>query len=132
MDHVGLDHQILIDELGRVGVVGVNAAHLGGCQNHGVRTFRLKKVSHSSLVRQVQLRMGACQRFNTLRLKTTKDRAANHSPVSRDIDFHPSVLLRDRQVQPVVLQQPMALGGLQIFGHHFPAHFLGADLRLPS
>jgi hypothetical protein len=34
VDDVGLDHQVLVDELGRVGVVGVDAADLGRGQIH--------------------------------------------------------------------------------------------------
>ena len=29
VDHVSLHHQVLVDELGRVGVVGVDAAYFG-------------------------------------------------------------------------------------------------------
>ena len=39
MDEIGLDHQVLVDELGRKGIVGVDAADLCGCQ---VCVFRSK------------------------------------------------------------------------------------------
>ena len=35
-DHIGFDHQILIDEIGRLGVIGVDTADQRGRQKYGV------------------------------------------------------------------------------------------------
>ena len=53
VDNVSLDEQIVFDEFSRVGVVGMDAAHLGGCQNDVFRFFGCKKGLYSSLVAQV-------------------------------------------------------------------------------
>ena len=59
VDDVGLHHQVLVDEFGRVGVVGVDAAHLGGGQVDLVGLLRREEGAHGSLVGKVQFRMGA-------------------------------------------------------------------------
>ena len=43
VDDVGLDGQVVADELGRVGVVGLDAAHLGRGQEHVFRAFSAAK-----------------------------------------------------------------------------------------
>ena len=53
MHQVGLDHQVLVDELGRVGVVRVDAAHPGRGQVHLVDGALLEKPLHRLLVDQV-------------------------------------------------------------------------------
>ena len=50
---VGLDHQVLVDELGRVGVVGVDAADFGGSQVHLGGLFLGKESLHGGLVGEV-------------------------------------------------------------------------------
>ena len=59
INHVSLNHEVLVDEFGRVGVVGMNAAYLGGGQVDLVRLFSLEEGAHGGLVGQVQLGMGA-------------------------------------------------------------------------
>ena len=59
INHVGLHHQILVDEVGRVGVVGMNATDLGGGQIDLSGLLRSKKRAYSRLVGQVELFMGA-------------------------------------------------------------------------
>ena len=62
MDSVSLDQQIIFDEFSRVGVVGMNAAYLGGCQNHVVGFLDCKKSLYRRLIAQIQFGMGACDK----------------------------------------------------------------------
>jgi len=57
IDHIALDHQVLEDELGRVGVVGVDAADFRGGEVDLVRPFRSEELPHCCLTRQIQLCM---------------------------------------------------------------------------
>ncbi len=88
VNHVGLHHQVLVDELGRVGVVGVDAADFGGGQVHLGGLFLCKEGLHGGLVGQVQLRMGAGDKVGlALLLKGADDGAADHAAVACDVDF---------------------------------------------
>ncbi|MPN06405.1 hypothetical protein SDC9_153661 [bioreactor metagenome] len=42
-DHVGFDGEVFVDEIGWIGVVGVDAANLGGCQEYVVGLFFFKE-----------------------------------------------------------------------------------------
>ena len=55
LDDIRLDHQVLVDELGRVGVVRVDSAHLRGGKINLVGFFRSEERTHSRLIRQVEL-----------------------------------------------------------------------------
>ena len=59
MDDVVLDLEVLIDELGRIGGIGVDTAHLGSSQNDVVRFFSRKKVAYGLLLSQIELCMAA-------------------------------------------------------------------------
>lgn len=54
MDEICLDEQIVVDEFGRVGVVGVDAAHLGCGQENVVRALPVEEGADSGLVQEVQ------------------------------------------------------------------------------
>lgn len=53
VNHVGLHHQVLVDELGRVGVVGVDAAYFGGGHVNLGGLFLGKEGLHGGLVGEV-------------------------------------------------------------------------------
>ncbi|OPY06287.1 MAG: hypothetical protein A4E66_02256 [Syntrophus sp. PtaB.Bin001] len=55
VDYVYLDHQILIDEFRRIGIVGKDSADPGGCQIYLIGLFRFKKTADGCLVGKVQL-----------------------------------------------------------------------------
>ena len=55
VDDVGLDHQVVVEELGRVGVVGEDAADLGGGDEHGLRPASRHPALDRGLPRQVDL-----------------------------------------------------------------------------
>ena len=87
MDHSGLHHQILIDEVGRIGVVGMNAAHLGRRQDHVVDVLIAEKRPHRPLVQQVKLGMGpGDDPVVTEPLQTPDDGRADHAPVTGNKD----------------------------------------------
>ena len=53
VNHVGLHHQVLVDELGRVGVVGVDAAYFGSGQVDLGGLLFFKESLHGGLVSEV-------------------------------------------------------------------------------
>jgi len=54
MDHVGLYHQIVVDEFTFAGTVGDDAPHPCGSQKNVFRLLGGKKGSHSCLIPQIQ------------------------------------------------------------------------------
>lgn len=58
-DHVGLDHEVLVNEVGGVDVVGVDAAHLGRGQIHLLRFDLREEGAHGGLVSEVEFGVGA-------------------------------------------------------------------------
>ena len=52
---VRLDHQVVVDELRRVGAVGHDPAHLGRRQEHVLRAHLIEQAAYLSLVPQVHL-----------------------------------------------------------------------------
>jgi hypothetical protein len=59
VNDVGLDHQVLVDELGRVAVVGVNAADFGGGQVNLVGAFLGKEGIDGRLIGEVEFGVAA-------------------------------------------------------------------------
>jgi hypothetical protein len=59
VDDVGFDHQVLVDEFRRVGVVGVDAANLGGGEVDLVGLFGFEKGAHGGLIGEVEFGVGA-------------------------------------------------------------------------
>ena len=49
LNEVGLHHQVLVNEVGAVGVVGMDAAHFGRCNEQVVRLFCFQKNFHLCL-----------------------------------------------------------------------------------
>ena len=87
MDHVALDHQILVDELGRVGVVGMDAAHLGSSEIDLVDALALEEGADSGLVGEVKFGMGAGDQVGvSLGLQCPNDGGSNHAAMAGDVD----------------------------------------------
>ncbi len=90
VNHVGLHHEVVINEIGRVGVVGVDAAYLGSGHIDLGRLLLGKEVLHRLLVAQVKLGVAAgdeaCAR-HTLGQQRAHNGAAHHATVTRDVDF---------------------------------------------
>ena len=88
VDDVGLYGQVVPNELGRVNVVGQDAADFGGGQKHIGRLRFFKKLSCSVLACQVQLAMGSQQQVGVARrLQVANDGRANQATVACDVDF---------------------------------------------
>ena len=58
MDHVGSDHQVAVDKLGRVGVIGVDPADPCRCQVDVIGLFRLQEIVDLLLVFQIDFNVG--------------------------------------------------------------------------
>src|SRR5690606_10861056 len=91
------------------------------------------------LVQQVQLVPRAGDQVAVAeRLQPTHDRRADHPAMAGDEDalilfpWHGSVLHADRNIVPVLLEQGVTAGDLQVFIDHLGAHLLHADLRRPA
>lgn len=79
MNHVGLDHQILVDEFGRIGVVGMDAAHLCRRQDHVVDRVLGKPGLDLRLVGQVAIGTIRRQHLNVpAPLQLAHDGRADH------------------------------------------------------
>jgi hypothetical protein len=55
---IGLDHQVLIDEFSRIGVIGMDTASLSGSEEDVFRFFLGEEIRHCLLVDEIQLGMG--------------------------------------------------------------------------
>ena len=55
INHVALNHQVVVQELAPVGVVGVNAAYFGRGQNHVIGLFGFVEGLHGLLAPQIEL-----------------------------------------------------------------------------
>jgi hypothetical protein len=86
---IALDDEVVVDEVGRVGVVGDDAADLGRCQDHDIGPFHRQEGSHRGLVLEIELRLSAGDEFDRLArplpgLEPPQDRRAHHAAVAGD------------------------------------------------
>ena len=149
VDDVGFDHQVLVDEFGRIGVVGVDAADLGGGQVDLVGPLFGKEGVDCLLVGEVELGVStsddlwrgglhiACQAALAITDELPDDGRTNHSTVAGDVD---SGFSHDRQHSFVVIEgletshldQRIAPGRAVIGENHFLDQLLQAGLRRPA
>ena len=88
MDDVVLDLEILIDELGRIGGIGVDTAHLGSSQNDVVRFFSRKKVAYGLLLSKIKFCMAAnAQVFIARAAQSPADSTAHQTAMSGHKEF---------------------------------------------
>ena len=123
MYHVTLNHQVLVDELRGVGVIGVNSANFCCGKNNHVWPLRLHEVADGQLVGQIQLGMGAGDNiFLTSGPKLPGDRAAYHAAVASDVILSHCVSLssRVRLAVPVHALLKVSSGALPC-GHRRPS-----------
>ena len=89
LDDIGLHHQVVVDEVRRVGTVGVDAPDQGGRQDHLVRLLGGKEMPHGRLVGEIEFGMGAHQqplgRMPFLQ-QPADDGRADHTAMSGDVD----------------------------------------------
>ena len=87
VDDIGLDHQIDVDELGRIGVVGMDAADLGGGQDHMVDFLMAEKIPHRRLTGEIEFGMAAGDDLPAAEvLQLPDDGRTDHAAMSGDID----------------------------------------------
>jgi len=88
-DHVGLDHEVLVNEVGGVGGVGVDAADLGRSQVDLIGLLCRKEAAHGGLVGQVELGVGAGDDValgHAIGLQLAHDGRADHAAVAGHVD----------------------------------------------
>ena len=88
MDQVGLDREVLVDEVRPVGIVGVDAADLGGGDDHQIRPVLAEPAKGRALVSEVQLVTGRGEDLGRVApgLKPPYDRGTDHPAVAGDED----------------------------------------------
>jgi hypothetical protein len=87
MNHVALNHEIFVNEFRTVGVVGVDAAHLGRRKEHNIERLATEEIFHGLLVDQVQLAMCAGDDAVVPPAgEQPHEGRADHPPVAGDID----------------------------------------------
>ena len=86
MDNIGLNHQVLIDEVGGIRVVGPDSPDLCGGQIDPPGTLLSKEVIYGLLVREVKLRMSS---RNDVSITAQPDPAQHggtyHAAVTRNV-----------------------------------------------
>ncbi len=88
IDDVGFNHQIVVNELGGVGVVGVYSAHLGSGQVDLIRFLGMEKSADGLLVREVEFGVSAGEEVGlTLLLQGANNGRTHHAPMSGNINF---------------------------------------------
>jgi hypothetical protein len=88
VDQVGLDHQVLVQELGPVHVVGLDAAHLGCGNVDVIRLLRLDEIMHGALIEQIQLGpAGGNDPGVARRLQAANNGRAHHATVAGNENF---------------------------------------------
>ena len=92
VNDIGLNHQIVIDEVRRIGVVGVNPTHPGRCQNHHIRAHILHEGMHRGLISEIQLDMGAGDQLHRFTrgspaFQPAQNGATDHPAMAGDVDF---------------------------------------------
>lgn len=82
-NHAGLDLEVVEQEIGRVGVVGLDATYLGRRQHHHRGLVLGKPALHSRAVFQIQLGAAGCDQVGVARpLQRAADGAARHAAVA--------------------------------------------------
>ena len=84
---VGLDRQVVVDEVRREAVVGHDAAHLGGSQKDEFRPLELEKGLRRALVGQIEFGARAQDQVGVSgRLQAAHDRAAYQAAMAGNED----------------------------------------------
>jgi hypothetical protein len=88
LHYIGLNNKVIVDEVCRVGIVGVDASDLGCSQENVFWPLVFEKILHILLDFKIQLWMGAQDEvLVTLGLKATKDGGADEARMTSYIDF---------------------------------------------
>ena len=93
LNQVGLHHQVLVDEVGTVGVVGMNTPHLGCSDEQIVGLFGLQKSLYLGLARQVKLGMRAGDDvLIAVRLEAANNGRTHHATMTSHVNLVACVL----------------------------------------
>ena len=84
VDQVGLDDEVVIEEVGGTARVSQNAAHLRCGDDHGMRAFALDVGMGRSLVAQIQCVAGGGQDFAVFRGEPPDDGRSHHAAMTGD------------------------------------------------
>ena len=86
-DHIRLDHQVVIKELGRIRVVGMDPTDPRRGDDRQVRALGLKPREHRALIAQVERVSARTNDVARFCGKTAHHRATDHAAVARDPDL---------------------------------------------
>lgn len=88
MDDVVLDSEVFVNEVGAVGVVGVNAADFCGGHEDVVGFLGFEEVEYGALIKKVELLPCAGDEVGiAARLQAAHDGGADHAAVAGDVNF---------------------------------------------
>src|SRR5262249_55312159 len=89
VDRIKREYEIAGDELGRIGIIGVNASDLGRCNDYYVGLHRSQKLFRLVLAFEIDLLATDCDHVVAIGTKTTNDRRADHAAVPGNINSLP-------------------------------------------
>ena len=88
LNDIGLNHQIFVDEISRVGVIRLNTTYLCRCQIHLIDLMHLEKSLHGLLIQQIQgIAPGRHNTGITQCLQAADDGRADHPAMAGDKDI---------------------------------------------
>ena len=88
MQYIGLDDKVIVDEVSRISIVGVDASDLGCGQENVLGSLVFEKLLHILLDFKIQLSMRPQDEvLVALGLEATKDGRANQTSMSSYVDF---------------------------------------------
>src|SRR5215475_12561105 len=123
VNDVGLNQEILRDEVGGIRSVSQDSADTGSSKENVVWLFGRKKVANRFLVRQIQFVARADDEIlEAESLKTTRQHRTHQALMAGYVDFlvriHRSIMEVIDAVT-VLTNELVALRGLQVGGNHF-------------
>ena len=88
VDDVDLHRQVFVNELPAIDVVGVNAADLGGGEEHAVRAFGSEETGSGGLIEQIEFGVTAQQQvLIALSAQDADQGGADQATMTGDVDF---------------------------------------------
>src|SRR5262245_26462641 len=87
IDDRGMDHQVVVDELGRSRGIGEDAADGAGDEKHVLRPVRLEPVVDGGLIAKVELMSGDAEYLGEASgCQSAYNRGAHQAAMPRDVD----------------------------------------------
>ena len=133
MEHIGLNHQIFINELAPVGIIGKNSPNFRRGKKNVLGLFDGKKVGHRPLIDKIQFTMAAGDDICVTQSRESSDNGRAHqAAMAGHIDFGISLhglLVKSVSVEAVPLDQFIPLSRDQIFADHLADQLIKGDTR---